>query len=161
MTEGLFHPHDTTRSLPMALLRAREAVMANFRPMLHRHGITEQQWRVVRVLAEAEEMEVSQLAGRTSILAPSLSRILRTLEAQRIIAKRQDPGDGRVFWVRLSRQGAALLELVQPDSITIYRTIEAAVGKQNVDTLLDLLQDMTSALQSVDQGDAAPKRRQR
>ena len=41
-----------SRSLPMQLLRAREAVMQRFRPMLHQHGVTEQQWRVIRVLVE-------------------------------------------------------------------------------------------------------------
>lgn len=36
----------------MVLLRAREVIMAHFRPMLARHDITERQWRVLRVLAE-------------------------------------------------------------------------------------------------------------
>src|SRR5208283_3623306 len=40
-----------SRSLPMSLLRAREAVMRHFRPSLRRHGLTEQQWRILRALA--------------------------------------------------------------------------------------------------------------
>ena len=35
---------DTRHALPMAL-RAREAVMTRFRPMLAAHDINEQQWR--------------------------------------------------------------------------------------------------------------------
>ena len=38
------------RSVPIALIRAREAVMAHFRPLLAQRGYTEQQWRVLRVL---------------------------------------------------------------------------------------------------------------
>ena len=44
-----------SQSLPMALLRAREAVMRRFRPGLRCHGVTEQQWRVLRALAEELE----------------------------------------------------------------------------------------------------------
>ena len=33
------------RNLPLLLLRSREAVMARFRGILNRHGVTEQQWR--------------------------------------------------------------------------------------------------------------------
>ncbi|MGM3243097.1 hypothetical protein ACS2VP_27140, partial [Bacillus cereus group sp. Bc237] len=40
-----------SRSLPMALLRSRESVMVRFRPMLRAHGLTEQQWRVLRAMA--------------------------------------------------------------------------------------------------------------
>ena len=72
-----FELSKTRRTLPMALLRAREAVMERFRPLLLAHGVTEQQWRVLRVLKEAEETDASDLADAASILAPSLSRTIR------------------------------------------------------------------------------------
>ena len=65
-----------SNSLPMELLRAREAVMRRFRPGLRGHGVTEQQWRILRALAHSGPLEVSQLADATCLLAPSLSRIL-------------------------------------------------------------------------------------
>ncbi len=150
MIDGFFHPHDTSRSLPMALLRAREAVMSRFRPMLKAHGVTEQQWRVVRVLAEAKEIDVTQLADRTSILGPSLSRILRALEQQKIIRKQQDKKDGRIFWVQLTRQGEELIKTIQPDSIRIYAEIETLLGKHSIDRLLGLLAEVTGVLKVPD-----------
>ena len=50
--EDTLLPLDTRRSLPIALLRARETVMHRFRPLLASHDLTEQQWRVIRVLGE-------------------------------------------------------------------------------------------------------------
>ena len=41
------------RSLPMQLMRARELVMRHFRPHLHDHDLTDQQWRIIRALTEA------------------------------------------------------------------------------------------------------------
>ena len=51
-----------SRSLPMSLLRAREAVMRHFRPSLRDHGLTEQQWRILRALASIDAIEVTELA---------------------------------------------------------------------------------------------------
>ena len=67
---------DFEHSLPMMLLRAREAVMGRFRPMLRKFNLTEQQWRIIRALSEVEEQDASDLAEVSYILAPSLTRIL-------------------------------------------------------------------------------------
>ena len=59
-------------SLTIALLQAREAAMAHFRPIVKRHNLTEQQWRIVRILAEHPSMDFHDLAFRACILRPSL-----------------------------------------------------------------------------------------
>jgi len=76
---------DFSRSLPMSLLRAREAVMRQFRPSLRNHGLTEQQWRILRALTTVDAIEVTELARVAFLLGPSLSRILRDLEARDLI----------------------------------------------------------------------------
>ena len=76
-----------SRSLPMSLLRAREAVMRQFRPSLRQYGLTEQQWRILRALAAIEAVEVTELARTAFLLGPSLSRILRDLEARQLVER--------------------------------------------------------------------------
>ena len=56
----------------MELLKAREAAMSRFRPMLREHGLTEQQWRVIRALADYKEIDAGELAKKSFLLAPSL-----------------------------------------------------------------------------------------
>src|SRR5438552_16427900 len=73
-----------SRSLPMSLLRAREAVMRQFRPSLRNHGLTEQQWRILRALTAVDAIEVTELARVAFLLGPSLSRILRDLEERHL-----------------------------------------------------------------------------
>src|ERR1051326_7374028 len=82
-----------SRSLPMSLLRAREAVMRQFRPSLRRHELTEQQWRILRALSATDAIEVTELARTAFLLGPSLSRILRDLEGRRLIERRTDAVD--------------------------------------------------------------------
>jgi homoprotocatechuate degradation regulator HpaR len=137
-TKGM--PIQTRRSLPIALLRAREAVMSKFRPMLARHDINEQQWRVIRMLGEHGELDASQLAGKALVLAPSLTRMIRTLEKARLITKRKDKDDKRRTLVSISAKGRSLINEVAPESAEIYSELQKKFGKADMERLLDLLE---------------------
>jgi len=52
MSESDHAPSFVHRNLPRLLLEAREAVMQHTRPSLREHGLSDQQWRVLRVLGE-------------------------------------------------------------------------------------------------------------
>lgn len=136
----------TRRTLPIALLRARESVMERFRPMLNRLDVSEQQWRVLRVLREVEALDASELANRASILAPSLSRILKTLESKQFIALKKDPNDGRRTLVSLTEAGTEFLLDAAPDSAAIYAEIEAIIGHDRIESLIDELDDLITKL---------------
>ena len=127
-------------SLPMALLKAREAVMSNFRPILAAEGLTEQQWRVLRALADADNpMSVNQLAERSLLLGPSLSRILTGLEARGVLDRTKAPEDARRAVIAINGGGRALLAKIGPRSETRYRWIEAQLGDGELARLYELL----------------------
>jgi len=133
-----------SRSLPMSLLRAREAVMRQFRPSLRRHDLTEQQWRILRALAAIDAIEVTELARTAFLLGPSLSRILRDLDARRLIERRSAKTDLRRGVISISEKGLKLMEVVAPSSQAIY----AAIAKRYGARKLAELQDMLSALET-------------
>ena len=138
-------PKDTRRSLPMALLRAREAVMDQFRPMLARHDVSEQQWRVIRVVAEAGRLDATEVAARASILAPSLTRIIRALELRKLIKRRKDAGDGRRVMLEITLEGSALIDRANTESLIIYKKIATKFGKVKLEALLDLLEELSQS----------------
>ena len=128
-----------SRSLPMSLLRAREAVMRQFRPSLRQHGLTEQQWRILRALAAVETIEVTELARIAFLLGPSLSRILRDLEARRLIERRVTKADLRRAEVSITAKGLKLIEAVAPSSEAIYAAITKRYGARKLGELQDML----------------------
>ncbi|MEX2495216.1 MAG: homoprotocatechuate degradation operon regulator HpaR [Woeseia sp.] len=134
------------RSLPMTLLRTREAVMERFRTMLRDNGLTEQQWRVIRVLAERESLEVSKLAAHSFLLRPSLSRILKFLAGKHLIDRRVVNADQRRFEVSLTAAGRRLFRQVAPSSEAIYRDLEQAFGEERLEQLYAMLSDLEQAL---------------
>ena len=130
----------------MALLRARELVMERFRPHLRRHGVTEQQWRVLRALSSVERITAGALAGLTVLSAPSLSRILRDLLGRKLIVRKGSRTDLRSSWVSLSAAGWALLDEAAPESEAAYLAIEKMVGRARLATLYRILDDLPGRL---------------
>lgn len=135
-----------SRSVPMSLLRAREAVMRHFRPALRRNGMTEQQWRVLRALMTRPSMEVAEIADSTFLLGPSLSRILRDLEALGYVERRVDAQDQRRSIISLSPAGTALIEKVSPESEAIYAEITRRFGAQKLADLQTMLRELEDLL---------------
>jgi homoprotocatechuate degradation regulator HpaR len=144
---------DFSRSLPMSLLRAREAVMRQFRPSLRRHGLTEQQWRILRALAALETIEVTELARVAFLLGPSLSRILRDLEARRLIERRTAKADLRRGVVSISERGLKLIEVVAPSSEAIYAAITRRYGARKLAELQDMLGALEKSLAALEFGE--------
>jgi homoprotocatechuate degradation regulator HpaR len=150
---------DFSRSLPMALLRARESVMRHFRPSLRSHGLTEQQWRILRALASSGDIEVTELARLAYLLGPSLSRILRDLESRRLIARRVVKADQRRSTVSIRREGLRLIEAVAPGSEAIYAEMTRRYGARKLGELQDMLQLLERSLATMPVrggGDATP-----
>jgi homoprotocatechuate degradation regulator HpaR len=148
-----------SRSLPMSLLRAREAVMRQFRPSLRNHGLTEQQWRILRALTAVDTIEVTELARVAFLLGPSLSRILRDLEARDLIERRTAKADLRRGEVSISSKGLKLIEAVAPTSEAIYAEITNRYGARKLGELQDMLGELERSLAAMEvtaEGDAEP-----
>ena len=161
--EGTVEPRrgpmrEFSRSLPMSLLRAREAVMRQFRPSLRNHGLTEQQWRILRALTAVDTIEVTELARVAFLLGPSLSRILRDLEARELIERRIAKADLRRGEVSISSKGLKLIEAVAPTSEAIYAEITNRYGARKLAELQDMLGELEHSLAAMEvagDGDAA------
>jgi len=137
-------------SLPLRLLRAREAVMARIRPMLRAHGLSEQQWRVLRTLDGDAELEMSQLAQRVYMHLPSVTRMLSAMQAQDLVARRTAEHDGRRILVSITAKGRDVIDTVTPEAADIAADIEWRFGGARIARLKRLLEELEEALLSED-----------
>ncbi|WP_170426160.1 homoprotocatechuate degradation operon regulator HpaR [Ruegeria arenilitoris] len=129
----------TSRSLPIALLRARERVMGPIRNMLADAGVTEQQWRVLRVLKEDGPQEPTHIADRACLLLPSLTRILQKLEAKGLIRRRAHPEDKRRQIVDITAKGEKIIQDNMQVTLHLAEDIKTKLGPDRHEELLDLL----------------------
>ncbi|RAP62728.1 MarR family transcriptional regulator [Achromobacter sp. HZ01] len=136
-----------SRSLPMALLQARESVMVRFRPMLREHGLTEQQWRVLRAMSAAgRSLRPMEMAQMTFISMPSLSRLLKTLEAKELIHRSRLNDDLRGAEFGLTEAGCMIVAEIAPHSESTYAEIENLVGAEDVELLYQVLERVVGRL---------------
>ncbi|WP_133486066.1 homoprotocatechuate degradation operon regulator HpaR [Aliiroseovarius marinus] len=135
----------TSRSLPISLLRAREVVMQPIRDMLGELGLTEQKWRILRTLDELGEVEQSTIAKEACLLLPSLTRILRGMEADGLISRQSDAKDKRRTLVTITDKGRAIVRENLHLANDIAARIETHMGEDEVKQLLDLLEKLQSA----------------
>jgi homoprotocatechuate degradation regulator HpaR len=130
------------RSLPMLLMRAREAVMQRFRPHLREHDITEQQWRILRVLAEEKDVDMLSLATRCSIQPPSLSRTIRLLVTRGLVRRCNHGIDQRRIMVDLTPKGRSLFRTMSEESAKIYANLQADVGEERLSEIYRVLDEL-------------------
>lgn len=110
--------------------------------MLSDVGITEQQWRVLRVLEEVGPTEPTHIAEEACLLLPSLTRILQKLEQKMLIMREQDQNDRRKQVVRIAPAGAALIDANLKTSMDLMYQIRDRMGPERYDMLLDLLNEL-------------------
>lgn len=141
-TNGSSQFGPTSRSLPIALLRTRERIMVPIREMLQQSGISEQQWRVLRVVDEAGEMEQTAIAQAACLQLPSLTRILRSMESDGLVDRKTDKADRRRTLVSVTPAGKALIARHRERNAQIFSTVESEFGREKLDLLLDLLDEL-------------------
>src|SRR5450432_2084127 len=118
------------RNLPLLMLQAREQVIAHFRPLLNAHGITEQQWRIVRVLIDTGPLEPREIGDLCRISSPSLAGVLSRMEELGYIKRKRLDHDQRRLRVSLTARSRALAGRMAPQIEATYRQIEAAIGTE-------------------------------
>lgn len=128
-------------SLTIALLQAREAAMGFFRPIVKQHNLTEQQWRIVRILAENSSMDFHDLAFRACILRPSLTGILTRMERDGLVLRLKPVNDQRKLYVSLTATGLKLYESAQAQVEEVYRLIENEFTTGKLVQLTSLLEE--------------------
>jgi len=132
----------THRNLPRLLLQARESVMTHTRPSLREHGLSDQQWRVLRVLGEHGTVETGRVAREAFILGPSLTGVLARMERDGLVRRERDSADQRRTVVEATAKGMKLVEKLSHTVEAHYDWMEKSLGKQKLAQLYRLLDEV-------------------
>jgi homoprotocatechuate degradation regulator HpaR len=134
-------------SLPMMLYRAIDFVMPRFRRIFKEFGLTEQQWRVLRVLWEIEEISHNELAELTLISPPSLVGVLDRLRAMKLVERRRSARDRRVVYIASTEQGRDLRDQLMPAVQQTYFELRDSMDDAVWQNLLDGLAELVTLRQ--------------
>jgi homoprotocatechuate degradation regulator HpaR len=118
------------RNLPNLLLKAREVVLSQFRPIIAHFGLTEQQWRILRTLSEMGQINQRELSEVCQILGPSLTGVLSRMDDMGLVSRERLQDDQRRVAVCLSARGEKLVAALSPLIFQQYRNLEKAFGRE-------------------------------
>jgi homoprotocatechuate degradation regulator HpaR len=140
------------RNLPLLLLQAREGVIAHFRPILNSHGVTEQQWRIVRALLEHGPLEPRQIGQVCRLSSPSLAGVLARMDELGLVRRQRLAADQRRVMVSLTAASRKLAAAMAPQVEAVYAALEAHIGSDFIDRFYATLDEMIGML-----GDLPPE----
>ncbi len=132
------------RNLPLLLLQAREALMERRRPALRAHGLSDQQWRVLRVLSDpayAQGLDTGSLAREAHLLSPSLTGMLARMERDGLVRRQRSDEDARRSVVFATEAGLAIASALRVAIEAHYASLEAQLGRRKLAQLYELLDD--------------------
>jgi homoprotocatechuate degradation regulator HpaR len=147
------------RTILSMLREARSVVKQAMQPCLSVHGLTEQQWRVLKVLSQAqmagqEGVDAGCIAREGRILPSTLTGVLTRLERDGRVTRRRSASDGRFMLVLLTDEGQQLVGVVTEVLREEYARIEQQLGAEDLQQLFALL-DKVIALDPKKQADSA------
>lgn len=134
------------RNLPQLMLQAREALMAQFRPILNENGVTEQQWRIIRALLTHGPLEPRQLCERCQISSPSIVGVLLRMEEAGLVNRERMADDQRRILVSVTPRSRQLGRRMIPAIEARYAGIEQQVGVQTLQQAYDVLDALLASL---------------
>ena len=124
----------------VSLLVAADQLEQTVLPVWERHGITADQYNVLRILrgVHPDGHPRCEIARRMIHRAPDVTRMLDRLERQGLVARVRNPDDRRESVATITRKGLALLERVDPDVHAVQQSVTQGLNERELRELVRL-----------------------
>lgn len=132
----------------MALLRTTAHLRRLLESDLGQHGITLQQFNVLRILRGAgEAVPTMDIADRMVEQEPGITRLLGRLESKGLIERRRCTMDGRRVLVAITEAGCHLLDRVGDPKDFLGSAEHPSMSVEELDALIELLAKARKAME--------------
>jgi DNA-binding MarR family transcriptional regulator len=101
------------------VLRTEDLLTAELRALLKQHGITAQQYNVLRILrgAGADGLPILEIGGRMVTRVPDVTRLVDRMEVAGLVSRARSDSDRRVVRTTLTAAGTRIVDsLLEPVS---------------------------------------------
>ena len=98
-------------------------------------GLSISQYTVLSVLQTRGELSNAQLASRAFITPQAMNEVVQSLEALKLVTRRQDPSHGRIVQLTLTSRGLATLRECDTAVRTLEQSMLARLSEPERETL--------------------------
>jgi DNA-binding MarR family transcriptional regulator len=139
------------RQVCFALSIAARSVLSVYRPILERMGLTHPQYLVMLALWGQSPLAVKELIDMLQLDGPTLSPMLKRLEAAGLVTRTRDPQDERQLRVDLTEEGRDLRQ----QALNVPPTVVAQLG-MSLSELEELHRGLTALNQAARRAGVTP-----
>jgi DNA-binding MarR family transcriptional regulator len=124
----------------VSLMVAAEQLDQAVAPVWERHGVTADQYNVLRILRGVHPggHPRNEVARRMIHRAPDVTRMLDRLVRQGLVVRVRNADDRRESIATISRAGLALLDRIDPDVLAVQKALTAALSERELRQLVRL-----------------------
>ena len=133
----------------LELVRTEEAFGGPLLALFKRHGLTSQQYNVLRVLYTANaKIPLQSIGARLITRVPDVSRLIDRLEVVALVERIRCDSDSRVVFVALTDAGQQKVESVDPDLTQEIAHLGGGLCPNEQRTLIALLRKLREGVTS-------------
>src|SRR5262249_53382952 len=139
----------TAQEAIVALLRTADLVRRQTTALVEPHGITMQQFNVLRILRGAGDagMPTLEVAERMIEETPGVTRLLDRLEAKELVRRQRCPKDRRQHLCWITPKGLAILQRIDTVAVRSADDILKGLRMKDRETFIRLLDAVRAAHQ--------------
>lgn len=133
----------------VAVLRTADAIGRTLARAVEPHGVTPQQYNVLRILrgAHPDPLPTLEVGERMIERTPGVTRLLDRLEAKALVRRDRCPEDRRRVHCRITEEGLALLAELDPAVDAVDEEAMRGLDEAEARTLLALLDRVRARLE--------------
>ena len=133
-----------TQEAFLSLLRTADVAKRQFTELFEEHGLTFQQYNVLRILRGAgdEGLPTLEIGERMIERQPGVTRMIDRLVKKGLALRDRGVKDRRRVWCRITPAGLELLEALDAPVDKTDKAVFAGLTEEEVDHLLELLDSM-------------------
>jgi DNA-binding MarR family transcriptional regulator len=126
----------------VAILKTADVLRRRFAAVLDPHGLTLQQYNVLRILrgAKGEPLPTLEIADRLIEQAPGITRLLDRLDAKGLVRRERGGDDRRLVHCYITAAGYELLSRVDSAVSAIDDASLDGFDPDEIDALLEMLE---------------------
>ena len=140
--------HAPTQEAAVSLMRTADLVRRSIASVVEPHGITPQQYNVLRILRGAGDagLPTLEIAERMIEQTPGITRLIDRLEAKKLVLRERCLTDRRQVFCRITRDGLSLLARLDDPIRDAEKVALAELTERQLSQLLSLLDRARSGL---------------
>jgi DNA-binding MarR family transcriptional regulator len=129
----------------MMLYRTLDVLIPKYRAVFKQHGISETQWRILRVLWEHDGCGANELAQRALVPAASMVGVIDRLISKDLVKRVPSVEDRRKVKVNLTNAGRSLQPLITPEIAKLYQNIQSSCDDLDWQIMMKTMQQIIDA----------------